>query len=182
MTAKLDPLMEALASSDVLDPAAAAVTAIGRGIPRDLARRAHELLGHPIHPMFTDLPIGFWTSAWFLDLLPGRAATATAARRLIALGVLSTVPAVVSGLGDAADLKRRDRRLSAAHGGLNVAATAAFAMSWWMRRTNTTGRARMVCHAGATLATAAAAIGGRLAFPPVDAQSGDWSADEAVEV
>ena len=72
MTAKLDPLMEALASSDVLDPAGAAVTAIGRGIPRDLARRAHELLGHPIHPMFTDLPIGFWTSAWFLDLLPGR--------------------------------------------------------------------------------------------------------------
>src|SRR6187402_2872596 len=110
MTAKLDPLMEALATSDALDPAAAAVTAIGRGIPRDLARRAHELLGHPIHPMFTDLPIGFWTSAWFLDLLPGRKSTAPAARRLLGLGVLSTVPTVVSGLGDAADLKRPESR------------------------------------------------------------------------
>jgi hypothetical protein len=182
MTAKLDPIMNALARRDALDPAAAAVTAIGRGIPRDLARRAQEFLGHPSHPVFTDLPIGFWTSAWFLDLLPGRAATATAARRLLALGVLSTVPAVVSGLGDASDLKRRDRRLSAAHGGLNVVATVAFAMSWWMRRTETTGRARVVCHVGATLATAAAAIGGRLAFPAFDPQSGDSLADETVEV
>ena len=182
MTPTFDPIMSALARSHALDPAAAAVTAIGRGIPRALARRAQELLGHPSHPVFTDLPIGFWTSAWFLDLLPGRTDTATAARRLIALGVLSTVPAVVSGLGDASNLKRGERRLSAAHGGLNVAATAAFAMSWWMRRTETTGRARIVCHVGATLATAAAAIGGRLAFPAFDPQAGDSAGDETVKV
>lgn len=30
-------------------------------------------LGHPLHPMLTDLPIGFWTSAFTLDLLGGRA-------------------------------------------------------------------------------------------------------------
>ena len=35
------------------------------------------------------------------------------------------------------------------------------------------GRARIVAHVGAALATAAAAIGGHLAFPPADAQSGD---------
>jgi len=180
MPAKLDPIMEAIASNDALDQPAELVSSIGRGMPRDLARRAQELIGHPIHPMFTDLPIGFWTSAWCLDLLPGRKSTAPAARRLLALGVLSTVPTVVSGLGDAADLKRPESRLAAAHAGLNVAATAAFAMSWWMRRKETTASARMVAHVGAALATAAAAIGARLAFPPTDAQSADSSADSAV--
>jgi hypothetical protein len=90
------------------------------------------------------------------------------------------VPTVVSGLGDAADLKRPESRLAAAHAGLNVAATAAFAMSWWMRRKETTASARMVAHVGAALATAAAAIGARLAFPPTDTQSADSSADSAV--
>jgi hypothetical protein len=131
------------------------------------------LLGHPVHPAFTDLPIGFWTSAWFLDLLPDRTSTAGAARRLIALGVLSTVPTVVSGLGDAAELSRADRRTAAAHAGLNVAATAAYAFSWWMRRRQTTGAARAVAHVGAALATAGATLGGRLAFPPMTPETED---------
>ena len=29
-------------------------------------------LGHPLHPLLTDLPIGFWTSAFTLDLVGGR--------------------------------------------------------------------------------------------------------------
>src|SRR3954447_9916908 len=40
-------------------------------------------LGHPLHPMLTDLPIGFWTSAFVLDFVGGPGARA-AARRLVA--------------------------------------------------------------------------------------------------
>jgi uncharacterized membrane protein len=173
MTAKLDPIMETIAESDALDRPAELVATVGGGAPRRMSQRAQAFLGHPVHPTFTDLPIGFWTSAWCLDLLPGRAATAVAARRLIALGVLSTVPAVVTGLGDAAELPHRERRMSSAHASLNVAATAAFALSWWMRRRETTGAARAVAHVGAALATAAAAIGGHLAFPPADTRASD---------
>jgi hypothetical protein len=176
MTAKLDPIMEAIAGSDAFDRPAELVATVGGGAPRRLAGWAQAYLGHPAHPALTDLPIGFWTSAWCLDLLPGRAATAVAARRLIALGVLSTVPAVVSGLGDAAGLPHRERRMSAAHASLNVAATAAFALSWWMRRRETTAAARAVAHVGAALATAAATLGGRLAFPPADTQASDSDA------
>jgi hypothetical protein len=171
MTATLEPIMDTIAGSAALDRPAEFVATVGRGSPRAIARRAQEFLGHPAHPAFTDVPIGFWTSAWFLDLLPGRANTAPAARRLIGLGLLSTVPAIASGLGDAADLPLRERRLSAAHAALNVAATAAFAASWWMRRRQTTSAARGVAHLGAALATAAATIGGRLALPPADSQS-----------
>ena len=31
-----------------------------------------DWLGHPLHPMLTDLPIGFWTSAVTLDFLAPR--------------------------------------------------------------------------------------------------------------
>jgi hypothetical protein len=158
-------MMNAIARSRLLDRPAELISTVGRGRPRALARRAKARLGHPVHPVFTDLPIGFWTSAWVLDLLPGRAKNAGAARQLLALGVLSTVPTIVSGVGDASEMGRDERRLAAAHAALNVAATAAFAMSWWMRRGQTTSAARAVAHAGAALATAAGAIGGRLAFP-----------------
>jgi hypothetical protein len=180
--ATLDPVMRSLAGSAALDRAAELVARIGRGAPLRLARSARHVLGHPAHPAFTDIPIGFWTSAWFLDLLPGRAATAVAARRLLGLGVLSSVPAIISGLGDAAGLTHPERRLSATHAGLNGAATAAFTLSWLMRRNNTTTKARLVAHVGAALATAAAPIGGHLAFRSCDSLESDSTAASMPEV
>jgi uncharacterized membrane protein len=123
------------------------------------------MLGHPVHPALTDLPIGFWTSAWTLDLLPGRDRTAGAARTLIGLGVLSTVPTVATGLGDAAGMSAEGRRTASLHAALNGAATVAFAFSWWLRRGEAQGRARAIAQLGAVLATAGAAVGGHLAFP-----------------
>jgi hypothetical protein len=162
MSTTLEPIIETISDSKALDRPAELVAWVGRGSPRTVARRAQAFLGHPVHPAFTDLPIGFWTSAWFLDLLPGRGSTEPAARTLIGLGLLSTVPAIASGLGDAADLPLRERRLSAAHASLNVAATAAYAVSWWMRRRQTTRTARLVAHVGAALATGQAQIAERV--------------------
>ena len=47
-------------------------------------------LGHALHPLLTDLPIGTYTSAVLLDWLGGKAGR-TAADRLIGLGLLFTV-------------------------------------------------------------------------------------------
>jgi hypothetical protein len=42
--------------------------AVAAVLPRGPAKDAlHGVsLGHPLHPLLTDLPIGFWTSAWVL--------------------------------------------------------------------------------------------------------------------
>ena len=45
-------------------------------------------LGHQLHPMLTDLPIGAWVMAAILDWTTGRSG-ATAARRLVGVGVLA---------------------------------------------------------------------------------------------
>src|SRR3954466_8335816 len=56
-------------------------------------------LGHALHPFLTDLPIGTWTSSLVLDLFGGRDAR-PASRRLIAAGVLASLPTAASGLND----------------------------------------------------------------------------------
>jgi uncharacterized membrane protein len=166
MAIKLDGLIDSVASMGALQGPADRVARLGRGLPARIAERSQAVLGHPLHPALTDLPIGFWTSAWTLDLLPSRNRTAAAARTLIGLGLLSTGPTVLTGLGDAASMSSVGRRKAALHAALNVGATVAFACSWWLRRDETSARARAVAQLGAVLATAGAALGGHLAFPP----------------
>ncbi|MET0149169.1 MAG: hypothetical protein ABW310_08475, partial [Acidimicrobiales bacterium] len=52
-----------------------------------------EWLGHPVHPVLTDLAIGFWTSAFVLDLVPVKRLRA-AADVFVALGLAAAVPTV----------------------------------------------------------------------------------------
>lgn len=164
----LGRVIDAVTTHSALARPGQLVGRLGRGTLRRVATRAQDVIGHPLHPAMTDLPIGFWTSAWVLDLLPGRAKTAVAARRLLGLGVASTVPAVLSGLGDAAGMGAAARRTAAVHGLLNAGATAAFAWSWWLRRGTTTSKARWAGHLGAVLATGAGTLGGHLAFNAPD--------------
>src|SRR3954451_22421285 len=43
-------------------------------------------LGHPLHPMMVQVPVGAWTSAALLDLVPGQRRAATG---LIAVGTVT---------------------------------------------------------------------------------------------
>ena len=71
-------------------------------------------LGHALHPLLTDLPIGTWTSAVLLDWLGGDAVARPAADRLIALGIAFTAPAVATGWTEWADSEVGRRRACAA--------------------------------------------------------------------
>ncbi len=121
-------------------------------------------LGHPVHPALTDLPIGFWTSAWVLDLVrivrPLRAdRTATA---LVAAGVVTALPTAVTGLLDVPSLPRERRRVAVVHAASNLAATACFTWSLIERLRDRGGRGRAVGMLAATLATIGGVLGGYL--------------------
>lgn len=123
-----------------------------------------EVVGHPIHPAVTDLPIGFWTSATVLDVVGGRRSR-VAARRLVAMGVLSAIPSVLSGLHDAGDRRRDlDPRVVAAHASCNGAAFAVFACSWRARRREHWFRGVALGMVGAAIATVGGMLGGELTF------------------
>jgi hypothetical protein len=54
-------------------------------------------LGHALHPLLTDFPLGSWMACSFLDLFGGPEAGG-AAQRLAGVGVLTAVPTVAAGL------------------------------------------------------------------------------------
>ena len=122
-----------------------------------------RLLGHPLHPVLTDLPIGFWTSAWVLDLIGGED-HAPAAQLLVGLGLLSTVPTIATGAADWRSLPRRDKRLGLLHAASNAAATALYAASFLARRRGDRTRGLVLGHLAAGAATVGGYLGGELVF------------------
>jgi uncharacterized membrane protein len=133
----------------------------------ELSRRGEEVLGHTVHPALTDLPIGFWTSSFVLDLVGGGRA-ARASRMLVGAGVLSAVPTVAFGMGDAAKLEPEPRRIAAVHAVANLAATAVYAASWRKRRHSHRGAGIALGLLAGALASAGGYLGGALAWASAD--------------
>jgi len=136
--------------------------AVGRGDLQDAL--TGRWLGHALHPMLTDLPIGFWTSVMALDFLsPSK--SQKAATRLIGLGTISAIPAALAGLTDASAIEDpAERRVAAAHALGNITATVMFALSWRARHKHHHARGVMWSLLGSGVATGAGLLGGNLAF------------------
>lgn len=127
--------------------------AFGRQQLRDLLHGVP--LGHPLHPMLTDVPIGTWTSAVVLDALPG---TGAAAATLIAVGIAASAPAAASGLVDWSALHEQQMRVGLVHAAANTLALGLFTASL-VRRVR---RRRWSGKALSLLGLAATATGGYL--------------------
>lgn len=119
-------------------------------------------LGHPAHPMLTDVAIGSWTSALVLDVAGG-AWSSDAAETLVGLGVLTAGPTALTGLSDLADLGTPpERALGAAHAMGNAVAICLFGASWLARRRGNGRLGTTLSLAGAAAMTGAAFLGGHL--------------------
>lgn len=120
-------------------------------------------LGHQLHPVLTDLPIGAWSMATALDLTGGRRAD-TAARQLVGLGVLTAAPAAAAGASDWSDTYGGEQRVGIVHALANSTGTLLQIGSWFARRRGhrATGVALSATGLGITLG--AAYLGGYLSF------------------
>jgi nitrite reductase/ring-hydroxylating ferredoxin subunit/uncharacterized membrane protein len=122
-------------------------------------------LGHPLHPVFTDIPLGAWTTALALDAAadgdPGMGRAATFA---MGVGLLGAIGAAVSGLTDWSETDGQSRRTGLVHGLLNVTATTLFAASYTMRHKDSHKGGRKSAWAGYAIAIGAAYLGGDLVY------------------
>jgi nitrite reductase/ring-hydroxylating ferredoxin subunit/uncharacterized membrane protein len=144
----------------VLSQAVSKVVRPGR--TKDLL--AGTWLGHPVHPMLTDVPIGAWTSAFVLDLFGGRQAR-RAADALVGVGVLAAVPTAATGLSDLADVEHSEQRiLGTAHALGNVTAVALYGGSFLARRRGRRDLGVRLATLGAAVVTGSGFIGGHLAY------------------
>jgi nitrite reductase/ring-hydroxylating ferredoxin subunit/uncharacterized membrane protein len=165
------------------DPVASKVAdVVGHGPVKDAL--SGTWIGHPLHPLMTDLPIGFWTSSFMLDLVGG-ARSAAASQRLIGLGILSAVPTAAAGLSDWSDTFGEERRIGAVHAVANVAALSLYAWSWLARRAGRRGAGVTLGLLGATAATAGGYLGGHMVYRQgVGADRNAWkhAGDDWVDV
>jgi nitrite reductase/ring-hydroxylating ferredoxin subunit/uncharacterized membrane protein len=187
---RLHHLAERVGAAAALDGPAEAVAGWVRGIvPKGPIKDtlSGTPLGHALHPLLTDLPIGTWTSASLLDLVGGRAAR-PASSRLIAAGLLAAVPTAASGLNDWADTTPADdsvRRVGAVHAVANVAALGLYAASLAARRGDRHGRGVALGLAGIGALTVGGHLGGHLSYAKavgVDRTAFESGPDEWTEV
>ena len=162
----LRQLVHKLATSEGVDkvgkPVASKVACvIGHGAVKDFL--SGTWTGHPLHPVMTDLPIGFWTSSFMLDLVGGTR-SAAASQRLVGMGILSAVPTAAAGLSDWSDTIGEERRIGTVHAVANVAALTLYTWSWLARRAGRRGAGVTLGLLGATAATAGGYLGGHLVY------------------
>jgi nitrite reductase/ring-hydroxylating ferredoxin subunit/uncharacterized membrane protein len=139
-------------------------------------RAGHELktllngtwLGHPLHPVLTDVPIGGWTLAVIFDvisLFSSASQWRAAANVAIAIGVLAALGSVVTGYTDWSDTIDRERRVGLTHGLLNTTATILYIVSLLIRIGNGGHVAAIVISwVGYAVLVTAAYLGGELVF------------------
>ncbi|MBV9412865.1 MAG: Rieske 2Fe-2S domain-containing protein [Acidimicrobiia bacterium] len=162
----LHSLAEKLGKNESLDglaePGASAVKkVIGRGAVKDLL--SGTWLGHPLHPLLTDIPIGAFTGATVLDLIGGRRAEA-GADALVGVGVLSTLPTALAGAADWSETYGDDQRVGVVHALANVAGLACFAISLSARRRGRRGAGKVWGLAGMSVMSIGGYLGGYLSY------------------
>jgi nitrite reductase/ring-hydroxylating ferredoxin subunit len=115
-------------------------------------------LGHPLHPVLVQAPVGAWLSAAVLDLFPR---SEQDSRRLVAFGLLASAPAALAGAADWSEQHEQQMRVGVVHAVANVAASSLYGASLAVpgRRTGKTLR-----FAGLTMAAVGGLLGGHIAF------------------
>jgi nitrite reductase/ring-hydroxylating ferredoxin subunit/uncharacterized membrane protein len=124
-------------------------------------------LGHPIHPVLTDVPIGAWTAALAMDAreaATGDEAYGRGADFALGVGLVAAVGAAITGLTDWSETDGRSRRLGLLHGMLNLSATALVATSYVLRQGGSRPAGRTIAAAGYGIAVVAAYLGGHLVY------------------
>jgi len=125
-------------------------------------------LGHPLHPVLTDIPVGAWTLAMIFDALDGLGASKdfrAGADFAIGVGLLGAVGSAVTGATDWSETDGRGKTIGLMHGLLNVAATSLYAASYFMRKKKTQRSAGIALSMlGFAIANASAYLGGHLVF------------------
>ncbi|UCM91998.1 Rieske 2Fe-2S domain-containing protein [Streptomyces marincola] len=154
--------MDRVESAGAADPLIGALRAVVRTIPSGARDILHGTwLGHPVHPILVQVPIGTWLSAAVLDLAPGRRRGAGV---LVAVGLAAAAPAAVAGWADWADLRKPQARVGLVHAAANSAAVALYGASLAARLRGRRVAGRGLGFAGLVVVGVGGAIGGHLAY------------------
>jgi nitrite reductase/ring-hydroxylating ferredoxin subunit/uncharacterized membrane protein len=146
----------------IAEPLAGAVkNAVKQGTAKDVL--SGTWLGHQLHPLLTDVPIGAFTSATILDLVGGED-TEKAAAVLVGVGLLAAVPTAASGAADWSDTYGPEQRIGVVHALSNVAGLVLYGASLAAHTTGRRGLGKLLGLAGMGVLTIGGYLGGYLSY------------------
>jgi len=120
-------------------------------------------LGHPAHPMLTDVPIGAWTMSALLDIVGG-SNLESAADVLVSAGILGAIPTAATGLNDWSDTIGGERRVGVVHASANVTALSLYLASLVARLSGRRGTGKTLGLAGLGALLVGGYLGGHLSY------------------
>ena len=169
----MSEIAQAIGSQEWLDVVAKPVEkTVEKAFPGETGRTIKDglngrWLGHPLHPVLTDVPIGAWMMSQVFDALGAARKTHAyddAARVCVTTGLIGAVGAAITGLADWSDTGRDSRRIGLIHGLINVTATSLFLTSALLRKRRKTSGAVAASSTGFAVAMAGAYLGGVLVY------------------
>ena len=159
-----------------LDPAGAFIQKLVGGIYKALGLPGQALksflhgtwLGHALHPVLVDVPLGAWTVAIVADLAAyaGRL-RAEVGDFCVLVGVLASYGALVTGYTDFHETSGDERRIGAAHGLIMTTTILLYTVSWllrWLAGSPAHAPAVVLAAAGYLLMISGAYLGGDLVY------------------
>ena len=119
-------------------------------------------LGHPLHPVLVQAPVGAYLSAAVLDVVPGslRHGGARQSRRLVAFGLLASSPAALAGAVDWSEQHEQQMRVGVLHLAANLTGTALYGTSLLAGAR----AARALRFAGLAMVGVGGLLGGHISF------------------
>src|SRR5690606_26470734 len=124
-------------------------------------------VGHPLHPILTDVTIGSWLLGTLFDvvsLVTLSRSSRKAANRLITLGTITAIPTALAGLADYSTIKQKAAGYGALHGIINTIAFMFYFRSVQARFDNHVIRSVVYSFVGLGFATLSAWLGGELVY------------------
>lgn len=128
-------------------------------------------LGHPLHPVITDVPIGAWTISQLFDLLSmlsgGDDSLDKASDLALGTGIVAALGAAVTGITDWSDVGGSHRRMGLAHALINTVGLGLNVTSLALRaggNKRSRGTARLLSAGGYVLNAASAFVAGELIY------------------
>lgn len=136
---------------------------------RSIADLLHGVwLGHPLHPLLTDVTIGAWSFAALFDALsivmPFRRSTRDTADALTTLGIVTAIPTTAAGLTDYSTIKQDAVQYGFLHGILNVTGLMLYLLSRRARSHNHRLTGIWFSLLGLATLTAASWLGGEMVY------------------
>ncbi|HEY3547158.1 MAG TPA: DUF2231 domain-containing protein [Propionicimonas sp.] len=152
-------------------------TLLGEGPLGDTLRG--RAVGHALHPLLVQVPLGTVLSASALDLVQGGRA-ADQSRFLMGVACLSALPAALSGWAEWIHADDRTRRVGVAHAALNVAGVVTSVASYLARRRGWSPAGALLTGLAGTVFGLGGLLGGHLSLVRKYASHDPASDDEGV--